>query len=632
MIELSPRLRRIALWLLVPSVALIFYALGGAGRGDGGECGDEASAEHAGMEGNDDPHAGHDDAAAEVWTCAMHPSIRMTEPGQCPICGMDLIRVQNESRGAAGDDEGNRIVLSERSKALARIRTTRVQRATGGGITRHLLGRIEHDETTLRTVTSWIGGRIDRLRIRVTGEKVRRGQIIATLYSPEIYSAHQDLLEAKRQVGRLGDASETAVRSAAAALGAVRSRLSLLGVPETEISRMERASAPRRQVSIRSPFAGTVMERLTTEGSYVTTGAGLYRLADLSRLWVQLDAYESDLALMNVGQAVSLRVEAYPGEVFEGRIAFIDPILDPRRRTAEIRVELENPGERLKPGMFARATVEAGASPAGAAPLMVPATAPLFTGRRSIVYVELANTDRPTYEARPVRLGPRMGDSFPVLAGLRDGENVVVQGAFAIDADLQIQGGASMMVWPDDNEHGPYDAIVPTAGAAHDALEGVVRAYLGIQESLAADDLDGAREAVQTLMTTMDVVDSALDVRGRAAWQPIAENLRAHGQHTSGASDLDGARSGFNALSAELERLLTAFGNPLEETLAVQHCPMAFDNAGANWVQRGDDVQNPYFGPTMSTCGSVESTIEPGDFIVGHGVPQAGAPAGGHQH
>jgi Cu(I)/Ag(I) efflux system membrane fusion protein len=217
---------------------------------------------------------------------------------------------------------------------------------------------------------------------------------------------------------------------------------------------MERADKPSERARIRTPFGGTVIERLATQGNYVETGSGLYRVANLSTLWVQLDAYESDLPLLETGQNVSIRVEALPGEVFKGRVTFVDPVLNPNTRTARVRIEVKNQDRRLRPGMFVEASVQSdGAGKAAQeAPLVVPATAPLFTGRRSVVYVELPDAEEPTYEARVVTLGPRMGDLYAVLSGLQEGERVVVHGAFAIDADLQIQGGNSMMKLPGDDD------------------------------------------------------------------------------------------------------------------------------------------------------------------------------------
>jgi len=433
------RLAKAAPWIAIPVVAAVAFGLGGRLLG-----GPEAPAPST------DAYA--HDSEETIWTCAMHPQIRQTEPGQCPICGMDLIPVE---RSAGADEDGvRRVSLSERAKILARVRTADVERLGSEGVRRRLLGRVDYDERSLRTVTAWIGGRIDRLHVSTTGERVKRGQVIATLYSPEVYTAHQDLIQARQQFERLRDtATPSAGRAAEAALDASRDRLRLLGVPDREIRAMERADKPSERVRIRTPFGGTVIERLATQGNYVETGSGLYRVADLSTLWVQLDAYESDLSMLKAGQNVLLRVEALPGEVFKGRVTFVDPVLDPKTRTARVRIEVKNQDRRLRPGMFVEASVQSNTDGEAAkqAPLVIPASAALFTGRRSVVYVELPGVEEPTYEARVVTLGSRMGDLYPVLAGLQDGERVVIHGAFALDADLQIQGGDSMMSLTDDN-------------------------------------------------------------------------------------------------------------------------------------------------------------------------------------
>lgn len=422
---------RSAPWVALPIVALLAFGLGTwlSGRSEAGE---EHGKRHS-----------HENRTT-IWTCSMDPQVRQNEPGQCPICGMDLIPVERDEED---EEDASRVVLSERAKTLARIRTTEVQRLGSGRVERRLLGRVDYDETSLRTVTAWIGGRIERLQVSTTGERVKRGQVIATLYSPEVYNAHQDLIQARQQLERLLEgATPNASRAAEAALGAARDRLRLLGVPGGEVRSMEKAGKPSERVRIRTPFGGTVIERLATQGSYVETGSGLYRVADLSTLWVQLDAYESDLSVLDAGQEVLVRVEALQGDVFKGRVTFVDPVLDPQTRTARVRIEVNNEDRRLRPGMFVEASVRGvGAERPEDAPLVIPATAPLFTGRRSVVYVELPNTEAPTYEARVVNLGTRMGELYPVLSGISEGERVVIHGAFAIDADLQIQGGSSMM-------------------------------------------------------------------------------------------------------------------------------------------------------------------------------------------
>jgi Cu(I)/Ag(I) efflux system membrane fusion protein len=445
-------------WIALPIVAIAAFGLGGWLLG-GAEAPEPGAQVHV------------HDAAQTTWTCSMHPQIRQAEPGQCPICGMDLIPV--DGGGAASGDQTRRVTLSDRAKILARIRTVEARRLGSGRVERRLLGRVDYDERSLRTVTAWIGGRIDRLHVSTTGERVKRGQVIATLYSPEVYSAHQDLIQARQQFERLQDgATPSSRRAAEAALDAARDRLRLVGVPDGELKSMERAEKPSERARIRTPFGGTVIERLATQGSYVETGTGLYRVADLSTLWVQLDAYESDLSVLKAGQEVRLRVEALPGEVFKGRVTFVDPVLDPKTRTARVRVEVKNRDRRLLPGMFVEASVQSGGArlTAHEAPLVIPATAPLFTGRRSVVYVELEDAEEPTYEARVVTLGPRMGELYPVLTGLEEGERVVVHGAFAIDADLQIRGGDSMMNLPADDDaagdNSMHESTVPDLGEA----------------------------------------------------------------------------------------------------------------------------------------------------------------------
>jgi len=597
---LVDRLRSLAPQLMaLLGVAVVSFVAGGWCTGPA----DDRAGGHPGhTEGAD--HAAHD---SETWTCSMHPQIRQPEPGACPICGMDLVPVD----GGAASAPDDAVVLSERARRLAQLRTTEVRRHGDAAAEVRLLGRVETDESTRRTVTTWIDGRIDRLHVDTTGQQVRRGQVIASLYSPEVYSAHQDLLAAQRQVARL-DPGSPAGSAATSALDAARDRLALLGVDEAEIRRMAEATSPTRSVPIHSPFSGTVIERLASEGSYVQTGAPLYRLADLDRVWVQLDAYESDLSRVSVGQAVAIRVDALPSERFDGQVAFVDPTVDPQRRTARVRVELANPDHVLRPGMFAEATLFAERAADTEAPLVIPESAPLFTGQRSVVYVEVERDGSVAYEPRAVRLGPRLGDVYPVVAGLREGEEVVSRGAFALDADLQIRGGPSMMTRDDDREDGPYARAVTLPEAERARLEPTVRAYLAIQRALAEDDHATAVAAADELSVAAAEVELP---SAPEAWTPLAGELSALAARVARSEGLPGARAGFEPLSAAVERLLATFGNPLSEDLQVAFCPMAGDNRGARWVQQGDDIDNAYFGASMRRCGEIRTEVAPGSFL-----------------
>jgi len=552
--------------------------------------------------GNDTTTASDEES---TWTCAMHPQIRQPDPGQCPLCGMDLVPV--------GDTETlgpERVRLSERARTLAEIRTTPVRRLDSVEGSVRLLGRVDFDETTLHTVTSWIAGRVDRLLVDTTGARIRRGQPVARLYSPEVYAAHGDLLAAKRQLDRLAGASPLARSAAEASFEAAQSRLRLLGVPAASVARMTDARNPTRSVTITSPFAGTVVERLASAGAYVETGAPLYRLADLDRLWVQLDAYESDLAQLTVGQTVALEVDALPGETLDGRITFIDPVVDPERRTARVRVAISNDERRLRPGMFVEATVRSDAD--AAQPLVVPASAPLFTGRRSLVYLSRGDGE---YEAREIRLGARLGDVYPVVAGLTQGDEVVTHGAFAIDADLQIRGGRSMMTRGDDDDPGAFELAAELPADWRAPLAAVVDAYLQIQVALAEDDADAARTHARDLVARADEHDPETPAKEAELWTALRAELRMRGTHVGDAVTIEEARRAFEPLSATVARLLRVFGNPGEQTLRLAHCPMAFDNRGAAWIQAGEVVDNAYFGAAMRTCGTIEEEIAPGAHL-----------------
>ncbi|MCP4504182.1 MAG: efflux RND transporter periplasmic adaptor subunit [Deltaproteobacteria bacterium] len=554
----------------------------------------------------------HDHSKEEVWTCSMHPQIRQPGPGKCPLCGMDLIVIEKSS----GDDEGSsKVVLSKRARTLAKLRTTLVSRQENSTSELRLLGRVEPNETTLKTVTAWTGGRIDKLHVNVTGQKIRRGQTIATLYSPEVFAAHQDLVATVAQVERMASGLESTQLAAKAALSSARERLRLLGVPDDELLRFENAKKSLRSVSIRTPFRGTIIERLATEGSYIKTGAPLYKVANLNTLWIQLDAYESDLPRLKVGQNVRVEVEAFKGEDFDGKLTFIDPTLSSKKRTARVRVEINNLDGRLRPGMFAHAVVEAEAEEGTLAPLVVPASAPLFTGRRALVYLETKRGEHWSYEPRTVRLGPRAGDCYPIVSGLNEGDVVVSRGAFAIDADLQIRGGPSMMsASEEDNEEVRVLTPAQLNAEQKKKLAPVVNSYLDVQRALAEDDVTLAQAAAKNTSAAIQKISfKQRDVR--KTWRALQKPLLAHAQHVARSTSLEQARLGFESLSDEVALLLGALGNPLDKPLVQAHCQMAFGSKGASWVQEGETIDNAYFGASMRTCGSVEHMLAPGELL-----------------
>jgi Cu(I)/Ag(I) efflux system membrane fusion protein len=442
---------------------------------------------------NDHPHAGKAEPVEHaVWTCSMHPNVRQTKPGKCPICFMDLVPVSSE-----GGDIGERqISFSEAAIKLMEIETTPAERKFVTAEIR-MVGKIDYDETRVKYITAWVPGRIDRLYVDYTGITVNKGDHMVYLYSPELLSAQAELLQALKAAENAKVASELIRTSTAATLDATREKLRLLGLTPEQIGDVEKTGKVVDHLTIYAPVGGVVIQKNATEQMYVKTGTRIYTIADLSQLWVKLDAYESDMMWVRYGQQVEFEAEAYPGESFEGKISFIDPVLDPRTRTVKLRVNVENPDGKLKPGMFVRAVVRAEVAQAGQvmdpamagkwvcpmhpdvvkavsgacdicemplvtteslgyvkvhapneAPLVIPASAPLITGKRAVVYVKVPQTKKPTYEGRKVILGPRAGDYYIVNSGLSEGEAVVTNGSFKIDSAMQIQAKPSMMSAP----------------------------------------------------------------------------------------------------------------------------------------------------------------------------------------
>ena len=324
-----------------------------------------------------------------------------------------------------------------------------------------------------------------------------------------------------------------------------------------------------------------------------------------------MEAFESDLPLLAVGQRVTVTPSAQGGKPFSGTVTFIDPVLDMSARTAKVRVEVSNEDGELRPGMFVQAQVEA--TGPGDGVLSVPDTAVLWTGRRSVVFVERPDTREPTYQLREVVVGPRTGSIYPVLSGLSERERVVVRGAFVLDADLQLRGQRSMMDMPGDDEEATPSLVV-TDGML-DQLQPVVSAYLDAQGTLAADQIKEGRGALERLAKAVTDAEPDGPTETREAWSKLASDISGHARVALSADSDAGLRREFESISEGLRRLLVEFGNPLEEPVLAAFCPMAFDNKGAGWFQREGSVANPYYGAAMLRCGEVSATLRSGERL-----------------
>jgi membrane fusion protein, copper/silver efflux system len=544
---------------------------------------------------------GDDEGANGIeWTCSMHPQIRQPGPGSCPICGMELIPV------SMGDDDGvhgelPRLTVSDRAAALMSVQVWPVERLDVASDVR-LSGTIGYDETQVHDVVTRTEGQVERLYVNYENAAVRRGQRIADIFSPAIQAASQELLQASRaaQRGGMADLVEAAA-----------GQLLALGVTRAQVDRILESGAAARTFTVFSQADGVISDLTARQGEWLMAGGRLMRIAGVSRVWAQFEAYERDLARLQVGRPLQFTVESFPGEVFGGTIAFIDPVVDGGRRTVRVRVQVDNPGGRLKPGMLARGQASGPAAAAGA--LVIPATAPLLTGRRALVYVQLPGFERPTFEPRDVTLGERRGAYWEIASGLTEGELVVVNGAFRIDSELQIRGRPSMMSSPPANpvELRQDTRLVPVvlSSTAGRELARVVDSYLNVAAALAADDAVAARTAARGLDAALrSATLNGLDAAAAREWRRAREELQRRAATIGGMSDIAAARSEMLPLSVRMEAVVATFRSNEVGPLYRAVCPMVQGREGT-WLTRTEVVENPYYGAAMFDCGEVQAKV-----------------------
>ncbi len=365
----------------------------------------------------------------QIWTCSMHPQIRQNEPGSCPICGMDLIPLEKDENG---EIDPMAISMSPTAMQLASINTAIVGTMNPIKSIR-LNGKVQEDERRVFSQPSHVPGRIENLTVNFTGEQVKKGQVIATVYSPELVTAQNELFEAQKSKETQPELFNSA-----------KEKLKNWKLTERQIENMLKSGSTTETFEVRADVSGYVTQKIVNPGEYISKGDPIYKISDFSRVWVLFDVYESEMGWIRVGDKVEFTVSSIPGENFAGIISYIDPVIDAQTRVAKARVEISNTGLVLKPEMFVSGTIQA-KLPKKSNAIVVPKTAVMWTGERSVVYVKHSTEQGVSFKMRKVTLGPALGESYIIENGLEEGEEIAINGTFSIDAAAQLAGKPSMM-------------------------------------------------------------------------------------------------------------------------------------------------------------------------------------------
>lgn len=540
-----------------------------------------------------------------IYTCSMHPQIRQPEMGICPICEMDLIPLE-----ANTSNDPLVLEMTEEAVKLSNIQTTIVGQANETGkksaSTLRLSGKIQADETRTNSIVTHIPGRIEKLYIGFVGEYVQKGQAIARIYSPDLILVQHEIQEARK----IQDLSP-------GLLDAAINKLKYWKLSDKTIEQILNSEAILESVDIYAQHSGVVTQKRVKVGDHLRLGMVLFDIQNLYKVWAVFDAYEKDLPYISIGDRIEFTSPALPNRTFKSRVTFIDPVINPQTRVAAIRTEIVNKNRLLKPEMFVNGVLKSSKKQAVAvsngASLTVPKSAVLWTGKRSVVYVKVPDTDIPSYQYRKIEIGEGLGNTYQILSGLEAGEEVVTYGSFTIDAAAQLNNQQSMMNQK-VNVKAAADAPLPnfqaeTPNAFKSQLNDVANAYILLKDALVATDANTAPQAAQDFLKVLEKVEmNLLKAEAHEYWMEQMSALKSHATKITTLTDIEAQRKQFGFVSDALILAIQVFGTK-GDALYVQHCPMAFNNQGADWLALEEGIRNPYFGDKMMKCGLVKKTL-----------------------
>ncbi|MBT8221252.1 MAG: efflux RND transporter periplasmic adaptor subunit, partial [Bacteroidia bacterium] len=465
-------------------------------------------------------------------------------------------------------------------------------------------GTIEMDQRSINSQTAHISGRLESMLINFEGDYVKAGQKIATVYSTELLAASQELITAAQFEDRVEGLKEASIQ-----------KLKNWKISDSQINQILQSGNPIETMDIFADHSGYVLSKKVSQGDYVRTGQSLYTLGSTGRLWLIYNVYESDLAKVKKGQLVSFTTPALGEKELSARITYIDPLLNASTRTASVRAEIANTGNRLKPGMLIKGKIKTLPSTrAKSSTVSIPKSAVLWTGDKSVVYVKLEDSEVPSFQFREVTIGAQSGGQVSILEGLENGEEIVTNGAFSIDAAAQLNNNMSMMnrsvqIKTDANLDRLPDYVESTPSEFKQQLTALAKSYIPLKDAFVATDPGKAKEAATVLLAESNNVNMSL-VKDDAHiyWMEQLNAITGHAEKITAEPEIEAQRKQFDFLSEALINSIKVFGI-FENTFYVQYCPMAFNNQGADWISEETEIANPYFGDKMHKCGSVKDTI-----------------------
>ena len=570
-------------------------------------------------------------ADVDYWTCTMHPSVHSKDPGKCPICSMDLVPVKkntapkNETKtvatnpgtgsmgdmnmGSSGKAQGESTEFTvpvERQQQLGVTYATVTKRPIQLSI--RSVGILEADTSKMFDYVARVGGYVQELKVSSPGQDVLQGQPLLTIYSPDLRSTEQELVNIlnDRDRGSSTRASNDQL------IEASKRRLKLWNVSDQEIAELEKTRKPSDQLMLRSPFDGVVNEVMSRPGMNVKMGDKLVSVLDLSNLWVWAEFYENEIGLLKKGQSIDVSLPAFPNQTFQGQIAVINPSIDAAKRTVRVRIDIPNTKGQLRPGMYANVEVKIN----GGEGLTIPVQAALPTGERVLVFLDRGEgklLPRYVQVGRSFTTfdGQQQDSYYQVVNGLQEGDRIVASANFLIDAESQVQG--ALKDWQGEQPEGTPTMTEKSPNQSSNSnfnavVKPVLDSYKKLHELLAENKFSEIPAEGETLRKDvhplLDVDPSSHPER----YKDLVDKLHGSADHFT-PSDIDQARIEFGQLSADLIAFIKDFTPQLDDPLYTIKCPM-WNKSPAVWLQDSTQVQNPFLGPDMATCGQIQGQLK----------------------